>query len=78
MSCGTDTHLGYGVSKVFFEWITCEVRYEGQGRHRHAYIRERKFHTKKPANKSALKPKEVFCIYKIEWWPLLLEDCNKK
>lgn len=57
MSGGTDTNLGCVVSKDFFKWVSFEVRYEGQDRHRHAYIRDRAFHINKPANKGTLKPK---------------------
>lgn len=57
MSDGTDTNLGCVVSKDFFKWVSFDVRYEGQDRHRHTYIIGRPFHTNKPANKATLKPK---------------------
>lgn len=53
MSAGTDTNLDYVIREDIFEWVLFEVRREGQVRDKHAFIRDRTFHTK-VANKNAL------------------------
>lgn len=63
MSGRTDTNLGFVVSKDFLKWVSFEVRYEGQDRQRHAYIRKRTSHTNKLADKGSLKLKKKVAIF---------------
>lgn len=53
MSGGTDINLDYDIREDLFKWVSFEVRREGQVWDKHAFIRDRTFHTK-VANKNAL------------------------